>query len=408
MTQGKVIETIRYVIDDDPYNNTTYLDTCPQCIVLPTVLPRAQRIIAIGDIHGDYNLAVKTLIIGKVIDKNLNWIGKNTIVVQVGDQIDSCRPTPQEDCHNTRLPGDKAEDVKVMELFDEMHSKAQKFGGAVYSLLGNHEIMNVQGRMDYVSYANMHDFHFKDESTGKIYTGPQGRIDAFKPGGAIALKLALRPTIITIGSNMFVHAGILPDLILKLESWRVTPETKLKYLNTIVRKWLISKVQRDQFESIILSDPNLSPFWTRVFGLIKPKTKQELSSNSSRVFGLIKPKTKQESNSNPDSSGVFGLIKPKTKQESDSNNVSSGKPKSSEFNCYSEVKKTLDFFKMGQMIVGHTPQIVHGEGINGTCKFNGKDLLYRVDGGFAESFDNEHKIQVLEIVDDNIFRILEE
>jgi hypothetical protein len=350
----RVVQTTKYVIDDDPFDNTTYLDNCSQCTVLPTVLPAAQRIIAIGDIHGDYNLAVQSMLIAKVIDPDLNWIGGNTIVVQVGDQIDSCRPTPDLDCHNTRLPGDRAEDIKVMDFFDDMHKKAQRSGGAVYSLLGNHETMNTQGRMDYVSYANMHDFYYKDESTGKIYSGPQGRIDAFKPGGPIAIKLSLRPTVMTIGSNMFVHAGILPDLIEKIETWHVTPETKLKYLNTIVRKWLISKTQKDEFESIILSDPNLSPLWSRLFGMVKPNTTDKDNSD-----------------------------------------------------CYASVKKTLDFFKMGHMIVGHTPQIIHGEGINGTCKFNGRDLLYRVDGGFAESFGNDHKIQVLEILNDSTFNILE-
>ena len=71
-------------------------------------------IIAIGDIHGDIQLMLDTLTIGGVIqetnaqnnncikiirkDKNdteeyYEWIGKNTIVVQVGDQIDRCRPT---------------------------------------------------------------------------------------------------------------------------------------------------------------------------------------------------------------------------------------------------------------------------------------------------------------------------
>ena len=67
------------------------------------------RIISIGDIHGDIELMLNTLLISKVIQKKLNketnnielnnkgkieyyeWIGDDTIVVQVGDQIDRCR-----------------------------------------------------------------------------------------------------------------------------------------------------------------------------------------------------------------------------------------------------------------------------------------------------------------------------
>ena len=97
-----------------------------------------------------------------MIDDEYNWIASppNTIVIQVGDQVDSCRPIPGVmDCHNKREPGDKSDDMNVMTFFDEMHKKAIKHGGAVYSLLGNHELMNSQGNFDYVSYDNYRNFN---------------------------------------------------------------------------------------------------------------------------------------------------------------------------------------------------------------------------------------------------------
>jgi len=41
------------------------------------------RIVAVGDIHGDYNQFIKILKHAKLIDKNKNWIGKNSILVQM-------------------------------------------------------------------------------------------------------------------------------------------------------------------------------------------------------------------------------------------------------------------------------------------------------------------------------------
>ncbi|ARF09877.1 hypothetical protein Indivirus_4_49, partial [Indivirus ILV1] len=57
------------------------------------ILPKQERIIAIGDLHGDYNLTLEVLKLANVIDHNNKWIGGNTYVVQIGDQLDNCRPT---------------------------------------------------------------------------------------------------------------------------------------------------------------------------------------------------------------------------------------------------------------------------------------------------------------------------
>jgi len=42
-----------------------------------------KRIIAIGDIHGDYEKLVKILSHSKLIDENNNWIGIDTILIQM-------------------------------------------------------------------------------------------------------------------------------------------------------------------------------------------------------------------------------------------------------------------------------------------------------------------------------------
>ena len=60
--------------------------------------PKVKKLIAIGDIHGDLSVAIKSLKLAEVIDINIpnntkdinkiKWIGGKTVVVQLGDQID--------------------------------------------------------------------------------------------------------------------------------------------------------------------------------------------------------------------------------------------------------------------------------------------------------------------------------
>ncbi|MEM0354110.1 MAG: metallophosphoesterase [Thermoplasmata archaeon] len=358
-------------VNYDIYSEEDFLKDCPNSQFIPTILPPVKRIIAIGDIHGDLELSIRSFKLANLIDNNLNWIANppDTVVVQVGDQIDSYRPNyPKNVCRKKHDLDDRPDDINVINFFDEMHKKASKVGGAVYSLIGNHELMNVMGDFRYVSNENL--YNFKYFSNGKIYLGKKGRKDAFKPGGPLAKHIACtRNSVIIIGSTMFVHAGILPALVKQLEYLEIDNQTKLKYLNAIVRKWLLHKLtERAKISkkvniskrviSSIINDANLSPFWTRIFGLI-PEGK-ELNSPE----------------------------------------------------CFESIKETLEVFKIGHIVVGHTPQFfTSNDGINGTCYEKDSYRLYRIDGGFSRAFGISSKnrnIQVLEITDDKNFNIIEE
>ena len=351
-------------VNAEYFSNEDFIKDCPNYPFIPSILPKAKRIIAIGDIHGDMSLAIKSFKLASLIDDDYNWIADppETIVVQVGDQVDSCRPIPNVyNCHKKKYDGDKADDLNVINFFDDMHKKASSVGGAVYSLMGNHEYMNSQAEFKYVSYDNYYNFKYKDKN-GKLYEGPSGRRKAFKTGGPLARHLACsRNSVIVIGSNMFVHAGVLPILATRLKFYNIDSGSKIKYLNAIFRKWLLRKLSEDENKVAIdlINNSKYSPFWTRIFGSIPNDTDLE-----------------------------------------------SGK-------CFDSVKKALEVYNVGHIIVGHTPQLFTNEdGINGTCyeKKNKNDKkLYRVDGGFARAFkifDKQELVQVLEIIDDNIFNIL--
>ena len=342
------------------FSEEDLMKQCPNGRFTPTILPAVDRIIAIGDIHGDLNLAINSFKIAKLIDDNGNWIAQppHTVVVQVGDQIDSCRPIRDVmDCQTKKYAGDIAEDVSVLQFFNAMHEKAAAHGGAVYSLLGNHELMNAEEDFTYVSYENYYNFTYKDGN--RTYRGPSGRTEAFAPGGPIAKMLACtRSSVLIIGSNLFVHAGLLPVMVSRLDYLNLDANTKLKYLNFIIRKWLLKQVFNtdEWYIKNSLVNSNKGPFWTRVFGTIPTN----LPINSPE--------------------------------------------------CVESVKKTLEVFKIGKIVVGHSPQLfTNKDGINGTCYESDGNHLYRIDGGFSRAFsvfNNGNLIQVLEILHDTQFNII--
>ncbi len=78
-----------------------------------------QRIVAIGDVHGDYDQFVSLLRTAGLIDGENKWTGGKTHLVQVGDVVD-------------RGPASR----KVMDLLMELEKQAKEAGGRVTRFSG--------------------------------------------------------------------------------------------------------------------------------------------------------------------------------------------------------------------------------------------------------------------------------
>lgn len=225
----------------------------------PYILPPVNRIIVIGDLHGDWDTTIRSLKLAKLIDNNNNWIGKDTVVVQVGDQIDRCRLNGMP-CENINATlDDEASDIKILELFTNLHIQAQRHGGAVYSLLGNHEIMNVEQDFRYVSYKGLKQFDNYKIDDNIIKDGKTARSYLFKPGNKLSEFLACtRQVALIIGSNIFIHAGILPIIAEKYS---------VKSINQIMTLYLLDRIKNsDENYNNIFNANNNSPLWNRIYG----------------------------------------------------------------------------------------------------------------------------------------------
>jgi hypothetical protein len=329
---------------------------CPNFDYIPPIIGHKKRIICIGDIHGDMDFAIHCLELAGVIRKNNpnKWTGNDTVVVQVGDQIDSCRPLGKgKECDKPFVTiNDKANDIKILEYFTNLHKDAKKDGGMVISLIGNHELMNTAGDMRYVSRQNL---LLLDPNKSNVDVGLKNRIEKFKYGSKWAKFMACtRLSTVIIGDFIFVHGGIVDDLIAKKDLNVKNGRNFLLNVNMAVRRILTNQItDKNYLKEIINSDPT-SIFWNRTLGSI-PKG-LNLSTEINRKNGV---------------SEEFANI------------------------CERSLKNVISTLKIKGMVIGHTPQFFKNKsGINITCsqtkKFHG---ALRTDCGGSQPgfghFDQE-------------------
>ena len=101
------------------------------CATAQTSTP--ERIIAIGDLHGDYDAFEAILFDAGLIDNRKRWSGGKTILIQTGD-----------------VPDRGPDSLRIIKKLQELQKRAPRKGGQVITLVGNHEAMNVVGDLRYV------------------------------------------------------------------------------------------------------------------------------------------------------------------------------------------------------------------------------------------------------------------
>ena len=220
------------------------------------IFPEQNRVIVIGDIHGDFDVAIKCLIIAKCIkeiqvphNKNveymnnffneLEWIGNDTYIVQLGDQIDRVRPQKWDNNDVTidNAFKDEGSTLEIFYLFYYLDKIARKHNGRVFSIIGNHEIMNVEGDFRYVSLKEFKSFkdhlenvyhkkskfpyhsrtlknhtHILNKSSNSDYSklpnGYKERLYAFSPTGLCSNLMGTNSYILLqIGNWLFCHGS---------------------------------------------------------------------------------------------------------------------------------------------------------------------------------------------------------
>jgi hypothetical protein len=186
---------------------------------------RPQRIVAVGDLHGDYQAWLQIARAAGLIDANGHWSGGKTILVQLGDVTD-------------REP----DSLKIIRSLQQLQAEAPRAGGEVIVVLGNHEAMNLLGDYRYTTPGEYAAF-VDDRSAARrerLYMAnrvqleaaaratnpkalpsevreqwlartPLGWVEhrlAWSPTGELGKWAARNPAVVRIGDTLFVHGGL--------------------------------------------------------------------------------------------------------------------------------------------------------------------------------------------------------
>ena len=292
-----------------------------------------ERIVAVGDLHGDYAAWLDIARAAGIVDANGHWAAGRTTLVQLGDIVD-------------REP----DSLQIIRSLQQLQAEAPRTGGKVVVVLGNHEAMNLLGDDRYTTpgeYAAFAD----DRSPARreqLYIALRPKLEAanpkarpsevrdawmaehplgwvehrqaWSPSGELGRWATSNPAVVKIDGTLFVHGGLSAEY------------AKLS-LDEINRRIAAAMAKADDGPSTILYDP-LGPLWYR--GLVM----RDADAEALRLKELPPPKP---------------------------------------FSVDQELDAVLSAYGAQRLVIGHTPDL---KGI----EFLGSGRLARIDTGISRYY----------------------
>jgi len=222
-------------------------------IALAVTAAQAGRIVAVGDVHGNFEGLTSILQETGIIDADLKWAGGTATYVQLGDLFDR--------------------GLHVRETLDfliRLQAEAKAAGGRVDCVLGNHETMNLTGFYRdanpevYTKFVDAKSEKRRKKlwSSVKSFRGltgeptddaamqvwmvehPLGWVEyakALAPNGVYGKWLRTLPVAMMIDGSLFLHGGLSPQVAgMSVDEINAAVESEIKTLDS-ARRYLVSK-----------------------------------------------------------------------------------------------------------------------------------------------------------------------
>lgn len=162
------------------------------------------RVVAISDVHGQYDVTRRLLTANAVTDTAGHWVFGDGHLVIVGDVFDR---------------GDQV--TECLWFLHNLEGEAERAGGRVHFLLGNHETMVLAGDERYLNPRYRTTASLLQEFYGDLY-GP----DTYLGRWLRSLPLAVK-----INGVVYVHGGLSRDMVREVGS--------LERMNDLYHAYLI-------------------------------------------------------------------------------------------------------------------------------------------------------------------------
>lgn len=246
---------------------------------IPCAWTGVEKIVAVGDLHGDYENYARILRGTGLVDADMHWIGGKIHFVQLGDILDR---------------GLRAKDI--LDSLMSLEKEAERAGGKVHALIGNHEEMNITGIIfDYPDYLTPEQFvSFLPEEYRKKKEAVFAKNEGITAGGLctdLSSNLNLRNdwirtirkdkdarkeyrrrfnkiygqwllnqnAVIKINDTIFVHGGISPEYAsLRIKDINRILREELKFLSPVARHPNLERAFKPR-----LVYNNRGPLWYR-------------------------------------------------------------------------------------------------------------------------------------------------
>lgn len=207
----------------------------------------------LSDIEGEYEQFVKLLRKARVITVHDNWRFGNGKLVIAGDLTDR---------------GDKV--FECIDLIRKLERQAKSEGGEVVVVLGNHEIMNMQGDFRYV-----HNKYIID-TTKKVPT--QDYVKSFADTSDVGMWLRSKNIIEKVDDLLILHGGISDSILLMHQT--------LESINSTAKQFY--KIPRKEVPKTFQYLTGASgPYWYRGYFIDTPGL-QSLVDRTLRQYNVQK------------------------------------------------------------------------------------------------------------------------
>jgi hypothetical protein len=232
-TKNSNTDSIKVVVPNKD-KDSFYVKLKDTLRVEPSVYDSVSRIIAISDIEGNFNGLYSFLISNNVMDENYNWTFGDGHVVFLGDFVDRGNAS-----------------VQVLWLIYKLEAEAAMRGGKVHYILGNHEVMDIQG----VGYSEKR-YNDDGESITDVPFDKSNKI-LFSTDSELGRWLRTKNSIEKIGNYTFVHGGISPKIL----SFKPNFDTINNTIRKNIQYDLYHKPGKNRFANFLLGREG--PLWFR-------------------------------------------------------------------------------------------------------------------------------------------------